>query len=335
VGNFGAGAQLLQAGDWHPTLVPYVEGLGWQQWSYYPVGDPHIYPIADYAVEILAPSAVTVAAPGLRTVQGRSRIYCIERARSFALLASPEYRRMEGISVGIPINVYYLPGHAAEAQAVMDAAVGSLMAFTDLYGPYPYSDLTIAENAYRGTMEYSGLISMSGVAYATYEEHPLSSLVTLVAHETAHQWWYGAVGNDQVHEPWLDESLAKYSELLFYERFYPDEAESWWRLHMAGVPVAGTLNRSIYAFEDTPSYINDIYGLGARFIADVRQLLGDAAFFEFLKAYHQAGDGRLVTQADFLRVLQQFTDANLDPLLATYFDEDEPDLEQNAAPARP
>jgi aminopeptidase N len=38
-----------------------------------------------------------------------------------------------------------------------------------------------------------------------------------VVHEIAHQWWYGLVGDDQYHEPWLDESFATYS----HERLVP------------------------------------------------------------------------------------------------------------------
>lgn len=39
----------------------------------------------------------------------------------------------------------------------------------------------------------------------------------VIAHEIAHQWWYGLVGNNQYREPWLDESFAQYS----HERLYP------------------------------------------------------------------------------------------------------------------
>jgi aminopeptidase N len=39
----------------------------------------------------------------------------------------------------------------------------------------------------------------------------------VIAHEVAHQWWYGLVGNNQYREPWLDESFAQYS----HERLYP------------------------------------------------------------------------------------------------------------------
>src|SRR5262249_53067531 len=34
----------------------------------------------------------------------------------------------------------------------------------------------------------------------------------LVAHETAHQWFYSLVGNDQARDPWLDEGLASWAQ---------------------------------------------------------------------------------------------------------------------------
>ena len=33
----------------------------------------------------------------------------------------------------------------------------------------------------------------------------------ITAHETAHQWFYSLVGNDQARDPWLDESLASWA----------------------------------------------------------------------------------------------------------------------------
>ena len=124
-------------------------------------------------------------------------------------------------------------------------------------------------------MEYSGLISMSGRAFDAYQETPVAGLVNLTAHEIAHQWWYGAVGNDQVYEPWLDESFAKYSEVLFYERYHPDFVDWWWRNHIHRRNSGGPLDATIYDFDDTPTYIDQVYAQGARFLADLRALMGD------------------------------------------------------------
>lgn len=195
------------------------------------------------------------------------------------------------------------------------------MLYRELFGPYPYPEygLVLAQNAYHGAMEYSGLISLSHTAFRTYNGQPTALLVYLTAHEIAHQWWYLVVGNDQVHEPWLDESLAKYSEVLFYERYYPEHVDWWWEQHIYRRDFHGPLNRTLYDFEDTSTYIGQVYSQGARFIGDLRAEMGERAFFAFLKRYRAAGEGRLMRGEDFFRVLEGQTDADLTPIIERYF----------------
>ena len=321
LGNLGADARLIQAGDWHPTLVPYRAGEGWQTWEYVLIGDPNIYGVADYDVTLRTDSAVIVAAPGLISQKGQVRTYRLDQARTFAFLASPEYRVVRAVAEATPVQVYFLPEFGTEAQAVLKTAAQALPLFTELYGPYPYTNLVIAQNAYYGAMEYSGLVSMSSRAYAGYQDTPVAGLVSLTAHEIAHQWWYGAVGNDQVHAPWLDESFAKYSEVLFYERYYPDFVEWWWKHHINSRDRGGALDRSIYAFSDTASYIDQLYSRGAHFLHDLRALMGDPDFFAFVKAYREANEGRIATRDDFFAAVRAHTDADLTPLLDSYFPE--------------
>ncbi len=319
LGNLGAGERLVQAGDWHPTLVPYRPGEGWQTWEYVLIGDPNIYGVADYDVTLRTDTAVVVAAPGFISQKGQVRRYQLEHARAFAFLASPEYRVIRVVSGPTPVQVYFLPEYGVAAQAVLKTASQALTLYTELYGPYPYTDLVIAQNAYYGAMEYSALVSMSSHAYEGYQETPVAGLISLTAHEIAHQWWYGAVGNDQVHEPWLDESFAKYSEVLFYERYYPDFVEWWWRHHIGNRNRGGRLDRTIYDFDDTASYIDQLYAQGARFMSDLRALMGDADFFAFVRAYREANEGRIAARDDFFAAVRAHTDADLTQLLEAYF----------------
>jgi hypothetical protein len=320
-GNTGAGEYVLQAGDWHPTLVPYREGEGWHSWPYHPVGDPTVYPLADYEVTITADPTVVIAAPGPADVVGDARRYELRGVRSFAFLASPDYRMMEASVQGLEIRCYYLPSDAEPAEAALDTAARAIDLYTELYGPYPYPELglTIAQNAYYGAMEYSGLVSLSGYMYQRYDEPLRPSLSFLTAHEVAHQWWYGAVGNDQVYEPWLDESFAKYSELLYAERYSPELTQWWWENNVYRYDLDGDLDRSIYDFATTPAYIRQIYGLGARFLKDLRATLGDEAFFDFVLTYRHYGEGALVTGEDFFAVLDASTEEELEPLIRRYF----------------
>jgi aminopeptidase N len=85
---------------------------------------------------------------------------------------------------------------------------------------------------------------------------------------------------------------------------------------MATVPI----NRPIYDFADTVSYVQAVYVSGARFLLAIRQALGDQAFFAFLQDYYYQYRGRLATQAEFLALLRAHAGPAPDKLLSAYFD---------------
>jgi poly-gamma-glutamate capsule biosynthesis protein CapA/YwtB (metallophosphatase superfamily) len=326
-GSLGFTADLVQAGDWYPVLAPYRNGEGWQTWAAHAVGDPTVYPLGDYDLSVQADEEIVVAGGGFAERQGNVWRFHLENARGVAFAASPDYQVVEGEADGIQVRSYYLPDYADAGQGALEAAIQALGLYEELYGPYPYNDLVVAQNGYFGAMEYSATASVSGFAYVTYGDKPESLLVALVAHEVAHQWWYGGVGNDQVNEPWLDEAFAMYSEHLFYERLYPD-ALDWWqeervdKLLEAGQPVP--IDTAIYDYASTRDLVYSMYGQAARFMDELRELMGDEAFFAFLQDYYQTNTGRIVTAQDFFDAVRRHTDANLNPLLERYFSTAQP-----------
>ena len=64
-------------------------------------------------------------------------------------------------------------------------------------------------------MEYPNIVFLAREFYGQADAEILDYLVV---HETAHQWWYGVVGNNQVTEAWLDEGLTEFSTVLFFEK---------------------------------------------------------------------------------------------------------------------
>jgi hypothetical protein len=310
---------VLRAGEWYPVLAPYEEGGGWRSYPYHPVGDPVIYPAANTTLVIVTEPGVIIAGSGPVSHDETTWSFRVESARGMAFFASTQFWKVEGEAAGVPITGYYLPPYVGAGQAVVDVAEQAITLYSELFGPYPYPSLTIVENGAAGDMEYTALISLSDRVYRNWRGLPVSLVHVLVAHETAHQWWYGAVGNDQVYEPWLDESLATYSEILFYEHYYP-ELDNWrvdWYLEKAqpGAPV----DLPIYAYHDTESYIAALYPRGAMFLHDLRELIGDRAFSNFLVDYQRQYAGRLADAADFFTILRRHTTADLDPLIQEYF----------------
>jgi hypothetical protein len=99
--------------------------------------------------------------------------------------------------VRVTVGVERIPG-ATRARVFLKSAIASLRRYSALYGAYPWHTYTVAA---MGTL---------GLEYPTLVYQPATS--DDVAHETAHQWFYSLVGNNQARDPWLDEGLATWAE---------------------------------------------------------------------------------------------------------------------------
>jgi aminopeptidase N len=110
-----------------------------------------------------------------------------------------------------------------------------------------------------------------------------------VAHEVGHQWFYALVGDDQLDDPWLDESLTQFITLQYYEDQYgvqgadgfQDSLEGRWeRVGFEkipiGLPVAGYSDGSYGAI---------VYGRGPLFFVELKETMGTEKFDAFLKEY--------------------------------------------------
>ncbi len=325
VGTTGWRFELIQAGEWYPALVPYIDDEGWHTWDYRRVGDPTVYPLVDTRLNVKVEPGITVVSGGALG-QDAEGIWRFEApaGRGVAFLASDRFTVLEGEANGIPVYSYYLAEHGAAGEAALEIAEQSVVLFEELYGPYPYTSLTVAENGFFGGMEYSALITITDYAYANYHGQSPSLLHALISHETAHQWWYGAVGNDQANEPWLDESLAFYSELLYFERYNPDVAPWWWERRVNIYNPHGPVDATIYTYDQSASFITSMYGQAARFLHELRETMGDEAFFAFLRDYYTAYAGQLVTGQDFKAMAREHSSSDLTPLFEAYFANPEP-----------
>ncbi len=171
-------------------------------------------------------------------------------------------------------------------------------------------------------MEYDGLYFLSTDYYNWHKDSQDDFLVALAAHETAHQWFSGLVGNDQALQPWLDEALCTYSEVLYYENIYPQALDWWWTYRVNYYQPQGWVDISIY---DTPGvagqyhlYRDPVYLKGALFLEELRGYVGDEAFFATLRDYVGRYAYRQADAAGFFELLRQHTTQDLEPVLAKY-----------------
>jgi hypothetical protein len=133
-----------------------------------------------------------------------------------------------------------------------------------------------------------------------------SILEFTVAHEVAHQYWHGLVGSDSRQEPYLDESLAQLSALVYLEDRYGQarahqDREQHVRMNYKAMRLLGKADgpvvQPVDRFGDPLRYAGLVYGKGAGFFEAARALEGDAAFFAALQRYIARYRFRLATSS--------------------------------------
>jgi hypothetical protein len=309
--------------DWYPYVAYYNDG--WIAHEPAVVGEHGVYETANFDVRIEvknAPASFTIAAPAPAQVEGSVWSYRLENARRFVWSASGHYRTVTAEQDGIPVTVYFYEEHRDAAEAALEVARQSLALYSELFGPYPYESLSMVESLFPDGMESDGLFFLDLNYFLTYNYTRQNYLTALTAHEVAHNWWFGKVGSDQATEPWLDEAFAIYSELLYYERFYPLLVDWWWNFRITNFAPVGAIDSSIYDHTGFSLYVHAVYMRGALFLRDLRAALGDDAFFTFLRAYSETYNGAVTSADELFALLAQHTNSDLTPIITEYFGAD-------------
>jgi hypothetical protein len=316
--------------DWYPYIPPYQPGKGWLVNKNWWFGEHQVLDIADYQVTLTLAEPVqdlVIAASAPAQQDGDTYTYHLQAARSFALSASNEYLVQTASAGDVTIYSYSFPYDKSAAAEVLQNTADALQLFSQLIMPYPHSTLSVVEADFLDGMEYDGLYFLSHGFYNLYDGTPKGYLTFIAAHETAHQWWYGLVGNDQALEPWLDEAMCTYMEHIFYENIYADYppgsgqslVDWWWYYRINFYEPTGWVDGTIYDFNQFRPYRDAVYLNGAKFLDDLRILIGDEVFYAFLRDYAEQEKLNVATATDFFAVLRAHTNQDLDELLAQYF----------------
>ena len=322
--TFGWVDQVLALPDAY-AMIPVHDQRGWRVDAAPDYGDIVFAEASLYRVRITAPSDLVIVATGACTqtpldpqiappsdvLLHQSVTSCVAGpVRDFAIHASREYRVVSApvAAAGgdVLVSSYYLPGNQQAAQHVLDYASAALLFYESRFGVYPYKELKVfPSGTTAGGIEYPML---AGVLDTLYSGDP-GYLEWIVAHEVAHQWWYGMLGSDQINEPWLDESLAQYSTLLYMEQRHGADYAAGLREQRLIARYHAELDAGKDTIVDQPTlgfdralYFPIVYGKGPLFYDEVRRTVGDARFILWLHTYFEKNRYGIVHREDLLTV---------------------------------
>jgi len=316
--RFGYWNGVLALGNWYPILAVYDEERGWHLDPYFWHGESFHFYFADYELLIEVDEDFIVAATGIlaetkKLGNGRMLMYWIAKnVREVALAGSKRYKVSSTKLWDITVYSYYLSEHRLLGLYALEVAKKALKAFSEHFGRYPYPVLRVCETyGWYGGMEYPMVIFITERLYRNYRMR--NSLEIVVAHETAHQWWYATLANDEANEPWLDEAFAEYSQVLYVEWTYGIERarsvfNSWIRrpyLSYLATHEDLPANMSVWDYKTSSEYYNTIYNKGAYILHMLRQVMGDDKFFKLLKKWYLSYKFKFARIRDFIRMAEE------------------------------
>jgi len=297
VARTGYNDNTINLANFYPILCVYDQN-GFYECVYYSTGDPFYSQTADYLVTLTTDKDYVIASSG--KVIGRESDgdkiktkFKMQNVRSFAFVLSEKFDCVTDNSTGVEITYYYYDD--GEPLKSIDYAVKSINTFNRLFGEYPYENYAVVQTGFvQGGMEFPALSMISDeIEGLPYGE--------VIVHETAHQWWQTAVGNNEIEYGFLDEGLAEYSVVLFYENFpeygYTRESlvkssEQTYKMFCSVYDkLFGKVNtsmlRSLKDFSSEYEYVNIAYIKPCIMYDTLRSTTGDERFFKALKRYFQ------------------------------------------------
>ncbi|HWQ29378.1 MAG TPA: M1 family metallopeptidase [Negativicutes bacterium] len=322
--RFGYGEKNINMGNWYPVAAVY-DADGWNLDKYYSIGDPFYSDTANYDVTLKAPKEYMIAASGeLKEEKGEGNLnswhFTSGNMRDFAFIASNAFSIAEEKVGETLIRSYYYKDHETKGKAALEYGKSAIAIFNRSFGIYPYPTFSIVETEFPSGMEYPGLVYINTKYYDN--ENSEDNLLYTTVHETAHQWWYGVVGNDQIDEAWLDEGFATYSEGVFTEKeygkgngdMYYEYIEQDAMRDTKSKVYDGVILKSLSSYTNWDDYGPAVYTGGAALLCEIRREVGDEKFYKILQEYYEKYAFKNATTEDFLSVCEEVSGKQFDDL---------------------
>lgn len=285
-----------------PDLDPYTD-----------IGDPFFSLSSSWSVTLNMPSPLTAATTG--SVRGRRLIghgmkrlrITAAHARDFAIVAGPLTVETTRTANGVRLARYRRPWDSrAGARRTLAVARYAVERFSARYGDPGEREIDLLPvssslGSFGSGMEYPGLVLTS--------DEP-----RLVAHELAHQWWYGLVGDDQWRSPWLDESFAEYASRQLPAGVVGEDDLTCDPENPVAPFGEGPLTASMghWGAAGGDAYYVTVYLGGTCALRSLERDLGPDAMRAFLRGYADAHRFGVTTTTDFVAALRAAAPAGYD-----------------------
>ncbi|HTB14899.1 MAG TPA: M1 family aminopeptidase [Bryobacteraceae bacterium] len=268
------------------------------------------FPVNDYSTDrfssdlkVTVPEGYKVVASGTESKEGAAFRYKYEQSSfpgSFAVVRGEAQMVPSG---GIK-TYFYFRDSSSMVQAYGDEIGKAISFFTSIYGVPPRLSLTVVETEAGAANGYSapGMIFLSPNGIGKQVN------LKLVANQVSRQWFGTLVSPTTRNHMWLENGMARYSEILYTEHVNGSGAMDN-EIHDAYVEAL-TVDQppmiQAARLEDySPEYWATTGGKGAAVLQMLRNVLGDDQFMKVLKEYPTRFAWKSANTDDFHKICEE------------------------------
>ena len=248
------------------------------------------------------------------------------------IVAVGEFARLDPPTREVTPLAYYVPTTDKDfAMQGFAPANPSLKFFSQAIAPYPYEKLALIIGATRfGGMENSSAIVFSSTLFDPRLQARMSnvfkireSLVEVVAHEIAHQWFGDSVTESTWSDLWLSEGFADYFAGLFIQRYegeaafqqyMKEEADRYFSYEKkTRTPIHDTETEDLFKLLNANNYQK-----GAWVLHMLRSELGNEKFFSGVRLYYDAHKNSIADSEDLRAAFEKASGRDLKDFFALW-----------------
>ena len=221
----------------------------------------------------------------------------------------------------IEVYTFYTEGQKIFWNKSLQYTKDALRKRSEWIGPYPYQTMSVVQGpeSFGGGMEYPSITIISPA------DNP-RLLDFIIAHETGHNWFYGALASNERIHPWMDEGMNTFYDNRYSQWKYPDGEI------MIGSKGVSIKNLESLAFEtaavikkdqpiDLPGYefTNLNYDLIAYYktgawLEYLERLIGTETFDNAMREYYNQWQSKHPYPEDFKKIMETASGKNLDSI---------------------
>jgi tetratricopeptide (TPR) repeat protein len=275
------------------------------------------FPVNDYTadrfaadIKITVPNGYKVLGSGIDSNEGANTVRWKFNEASFPGSIAVVRGDPKTISSGGVATTFYVRKAADVVGAYGEEFSRAMVYLTSLFGAPPKRNLTVVETESGAPNGYSapGLIFLSPGGMGKDVN------IKLVANQVARQWWGTLLSPVSRNHMWIENGLARYSELLYVDHVNGSGAMQQ-QVHDTYVEALTVeqppLIQSARLEDYSPEFWAATAGKGAAVLNMLRGVIGDDKFFQLLKALPEMFEWKSISTDDFRKLAEQVSEQAL------------------------